>query len=159
MPSRTPILVAAIAGLAAGLVGAELTFGWLRPREPSRPVALLYSIELRDQAGALVANPLVVGTENRRVHLSLSGESARPLELSLDLTPRSRRGDALSLDYEVRIDRGRAHSGRLGTKYGARRWVEVRTGRGHALRLALTVAKARTPAFDRLLSSRRGPSA
>jgi hypothetical protein len=167
MPDRSKKaarIASAILGLVFGLVGAELTFGQLRPAagmEQQKPEPLLYSIELRDGAGALVANPLLVGEENQPVRLSLSRDLSvhRSLEMSLELRPESQGTDNLCLGYKVTIDDGKPRSGKLGTKYGARRSVEVRNSRGEPLRLSLVVARARTPAFDRILLARRKPAA
>ena len=74
---RISRVLSAVAGLAVGLVGAEMTFGALRPREP-RSDAVLYSIEVRNDAGDLLASPMLVGEENRPVHLSLAGPHSEP---------------------------------------------------------------------------------
>jgi hypothetical protein len=63
-------IASALLGLACGLLGAEMTFGSLRPDEP-RSDAVLYSIEVRNGAGDLLASPMLVGEEGRPVHLSL----------------------------------------------------------------------------------------
>lgn len=155
-------ILSAILGLAFGLFAAELSFGQLRPADVPKPPPVLYSIEVRDQAGALLASPLLVGEENQPVHLDLSRESglhSEPLAMSLDLDPSSAGGDNLCLGYRVRIDDGFPHSGRVATAYGEERSVAVTGGQGEPFRLSLVVAKARTPAFDKLLLARRKPSA
>ena len=150
-------LLSAMAGLACGLLGAELTFGSLRPEAP-RPGALLYSIELRNDAGDLLASPMLVGEEGRPVHLSFVGpHSAEPRALSLDLAPRPVDGDNLCLEYRLEIGDGFAHSGRLGLAFGEPRSVRLRGG-GESLRLSFTVARARSAQFGRLLLQRRRPT-
>jgi hypothetical protein len=149
-------LFSALAGLAVGLFGAEMTFGSLRPADP-RADAVLYSIEVRNEAGDLLASPMLVGEEGRPVHLSLSGpHSAEPL-MSLDLDPQSAGGDNLCLGYRLSIDDGFAHSGRVGVSYGELRSVRLRGG-GESLRLSLVVARAHTAEFGRILQHRRRPT-
>jgi hypothetical protein len=152
-------IVSAVAGLACGLLGAEVTFGQLRPDEP-RSEAVLYSIEVRNGAGDLLASPMVVGEEGRPVHLSLSqrgGPRTEPLAMSLDLDP-SADGDNLCLGYRLSIDDGYPHSGRMAVSYGEMSSVELNGG-GEYLRLSLVVARARTREFDRILQRHRRPSA
>ena len=96
-------LLAAVAGLAFGLMGAELTFGSLRP-EGQRD-AVLYSIEVRNEAGDLLASPMLVGEEGRPVHLSLVGPHSEPMAMSLDLDPKSAGGDNLCVGYRLSIRR------------------------------------------------------
>src|SRR5438270_7135354 len=79
MQRRRPALariLSALAGLAFGLLGAEMTFGQLRPEEPGSD-AVLYSIEVRNGAGDLLASPMLIGEEGRPVHLSLSQDVGR----------------------------------------------------------------------------------
>src|SRR5437762_14260759 len=98
----TARIASAVAGLCCGLFGAELTFGNLRPDDP-RSDAVLYSIEVRNEAGDLLASPMLVGEEGRPVHLSLSTEAGRhtePLAMSLDLDP-SPDGDNLCVGYRL----------------------------------------------------------
>ena len=90
MPRRT---LAALAGLAFGIFGAEMTFGSLRPEESS---AVLYSIELRNAAGDLLASPMLVGEEGRPVHLSYAGPRSE-LNMSLDLDPLPQGGGQVCL--------------------------------------------------------------
>ena len=152
-----PRLLSALAGLAVGLFGAELTFGSLRPETP-RAEAVLYSIEVRNDAGDLLAAPMLVGEEGRPVHLSFVGpHSAEPMAMSLDLDPQSAGGDNLCLGYRLSVDDGFAHSGRLGVSYGEQRSVRLRGG-GESLRLSLIVARARSPEFGRILLHRRRPT-
>jgi hypothetical protein len=151
--------LSAAAGLALGLLGAELTFGQLRPEEP-RSDAVLYSIEVRNGAGDLLASPMLVGEEGRPVHLSLSQETglySEPLAMSLDLDPR-KDGNNLCLGYRLSIDDGFPHSGRMGVSYGEPRSIQLNGG-GENLRLSLVVARANTPEFGRLLHRHRRPSA
>jgi len=156
----TARIVSALAGLACGLLGAELTFGMLRPEEP-RSDAVLYSIEVRNEAGDLLASPVLVGQEGRPVHLSLSqdaGLRSEAVAMSLDLVPHPEGGDNLCLGYRLSIDDGFAHSGRLGVSYGELRSVQL-TGGGENLRLSLVVARAHTRDFGRILQKHRRPAA
>ena len=152
-------ILSALAGLAFGLIGAETTFGQLRPEEP-RTDTVLYSIEVRNGAGDLLASPMLVGEEGRPLHLSLSKEAGpyrEAVAMSLDLDP-SADGDNLCIGYRLSIDDGFAHSGRMGVAYGEPRSVQL-TGGGESLRLSLTVARAHTRDFGRLLQQRRRPAA
>ena len=150
-------IFSAVAGLAFGLLGAELTFGQLRPEE-TRSDAVLYSIEVRNGAGDLLASPMLVGKEGRPVHLSLAqGAHSEPLAMSLDLDPRAD-GDNLCLGYRLSIDDGFPHSGRMEVAYGEMSSVELKGG-GESLRLSLVVARAHTRDFGRILMRHRRPSA
>lgn len=150
-------IFSALAGLAFGLLGAELTFGQLRPEE-ARSDAILYSIEVRNGAGDLLASPMVVGEEGRPVHLSLAqGPHSEPLAMSLDLEPRAD-GDNLCLGYRLSIDDGFPHSGRMALSYGEMSSVELHGG-GESLRLSLVVARAHTRDFGRILMRHRRPAA
>ena len=156
MPRRMPAIVSAVAGLAFGLLGAELSFGTLRPNE-QRTEAVLYSIEVRNERGVLLASPMLVGEEGRPLHLNLAGPHSEPMAMSLDLDPQSTGGDNLCLGYRLSIDDGFAHAGRLGVSYGEQRSVRLRGG-GESLRLSLVVTRAHSREFDRLLSQRRRPT-
>jgi hypothetical protein len=149
-------LLAAAAGLAFGLFGAEMCFGTLRPDEP-RSEAVLYSIEVRNDAGDLLANPMLVGQEGQPVHLSMSGPHSEPMAVSLDLDPQSAGGDNLCVGYRLSIDDGFAHSGRMGVAYGHERSVRLEGG-GQSLRFSLVVARARTREFGRILQHRVRPT-
>ena len=108
MQRRRPAAVrilSAVAGLAFGLLGAELTFGQLRPEEP-RSEAVLYSIEVRNDAGDLLYSPMLVGEEGRPVHLNLVGPHSAEALMSLDLDPRADGDDNLCLGYRLAIERG-----------------------------------------------------
>ncbi len=152
--------LAAVAGLAFGLVGAELSFGMLRPALTEAPV--LYSVEVRDDAGALLASPLLVGEEGQKVHLNLSrdfGPHSEPgLNMSLDLDPQSAGGENLCLGYKLSLDDGVAHQGSIGVSYGKPRSVRLH-GAGESLHVEFVIARARTKAFNRILRSRRRPAA
>ncbi|HTO96949.1 MAG TPA: hypothetical protein VMK66_07885 [Myxococcales bacterium] len=160
MQRRRPALariLSAFAGLAFGLLGAEMTFGQLRPEEP-RSDAILYSIEVRNGAGDLLASPMLVGEEGRPVHLSLSqdaGPRSEPLAMSLDLTPQPD-GDNLCLGYRLALDDGFAHSGRMTLAFGEMSSVELGGG---SLRLSMVVARAHSREFERILQQRRRPAA
>jgi len=155
MPRRFATGFAALAGLAFGLLGSEMTFGQLRP-ERGGAAAVLYSIELRNASGDLLASPMLVGEEGRPVHLNmLAEEHSDPLQMSLDLDPRSQGGDNICLGYRLSIDDGFAHSGRIGVSYGKERSVRL----GRSLRLSLVVARAHSKDFDRLMQRLRRPAA
>ena len=169
--SRTvALLVAASAGFAFGVLGTEATFGQLRE---STDGPLLYSVELRDHAGALMASPLLVGEQGAGVHLSLAqgGPAANdavaqdalpPLQMSLDLSPEplaAGESGELCVGYRLSIDDGAAHQGALhagsiSLPLGETRSVELSEG-GEQLHLELTVARAGSKAFDALLRKRR----
>lgn len=152
-------IFSALVGLAFGLFGAELTFGQLRAEAPG-PQAVLYSIEVRNDAGDLLASPMLIGEEGRPVHLDLSQEAgphSEPLAMSLDLDPRAD-GNNLCVGYRLSIDDGFAHSGRMGVSWGEPRSVRLNGG-GENLRLSLVVARAHTRDFGRILHQHRGPSA
>ncbi len=118
---------------------------------------MLYSIEVRNDAGDLLYSPMLVGEEGRPVHLNLVGpHSAEPL-MSLDLDPRADGDDNLCLGYRLSIDDGFAHSGRVGVSYGELRSLNLRGG-GESLKFSLVVARARSREFGRILQSRRGPT-
>jgi hypothetical protein len=158
--TRTARIVSAVAGLVCGLLGAELTFGNLRPAL-ARSDAVLYSVEVRNGAGDLLASPMLVGEEGQPVHLSLAqemGPRSEPVAMSLDLEPHPAGSDNLCLGYRLSIDDGFAHSGHLGVSYGELHSVQL-TGGGENLRLSLVVARARTRDFERILHQHRRPSA
>ena len=162
-------LLAAGLGFAGGVIGTEATFGKLRP-EATPP--LLFSVEVRDEAGALLASPLLVGEEGSGLHLALSQPEQDPrgqepalpaLQMSLDLDPQP--GDVpggvsgLCLGYRLSIDDGGAHQGalhqgRISLPMGERRSVHLSEG-GEKLQLHLTVARAGSKEFEALLKARR----
>jgi hypothetical protein len=153
-------ILSAIAGLVFGLYGAELTFGQLRPEDP-RSEAVLYSIEVRNGRGDLLASPMLVGEEGRPVHLDFAREAgphSEPLAMSLDLEPRPAGAENLCLGYRLSMHDGFAHSGRIGVPYGEMRSVELSSG-GESLRLSLIVARAHTREFGRILQKHRRPAA
>jgi hypothetical protein len=146
-------LSAAALGLLGGVFGSELLFGHLRAAEPN--TAVLYSLEVRNEQGDLLASPMVVGQENQPVHLDLSqaeGPHSEPLAMSIDLDPRQD-GEGLCLGYKLSIDDGFAHQGRVGVAYGEQKSVHLRGG-GQSLRLSLVVARAHTSDFTRALRKR-----
>jgi len=150
-------LMAAVAGLALGLCGAESVFGGLR-QKPVEP-ALLFSVEVRDGAGALLASPLLVGEEGVPLHLNLSQafgpHSESPaLSMSLDLDPQSAGGENLCLGYKLSIDDGVQHQGKVALSIGERSSVRL-SGGGESLSLELTVARAGSPEFEKMLRKRR----
>jgi hypothetical protein len=147
-------LLFGMGGLFFGIAGAETTFG--RLRDTSR-AALLFSVELRDEAGALLANPMLVGEEGRKLHLDLEqpgGPDLEPVRMSLDLSPHKSGGGKLCVEYRLALDGGRARGGWMSVPMGERRSVRV-PGPGEPLRLDLVVARAGTPEFDRILLARR----
>ncbi|MCA1826057.1 MAG: hypothetical protein ABR567_21260 [Myxococcales bacterium] len=148
-------LMFAVAGLAFGLFGAEMTFGSLRPDEVNRD-AVLYSIEVRNDAGDLLASPMLIGEEGRPVHLNLVGPHSEPMAMSLDLDPRVD-GENICLGYKLSIDEGFPHSGRVGVQYGEPRSLHLQGG-GESIRLSLVVARAHSPQFERILHHRRRPT-
>jgi hypothetical protein len=153
-------ILSAVAGIAFGLIGAEMTFGQLRPDAPGSD-AVLYSIEVRNGKGDLLASPMLVGEEGRPVRLNFAqgiGPHSEPLAMSLDLEPRPDGADNLCLGYRLSMQDGFAHSGRMGVPYGEMRSVEL-TGGGESLRLSLIVARAHTREFGRILQRHRRPSA
>ena len=168
---QVAILLAAGLGFAFGVVGTEATFGQLRP-EQTPP--LLFSVEVRDEAGALLASPLLVGAEGAGLHLAFSqppteeaGEepSLPGLEMSLDLDPQPDPNiggmSGLCLGYKLSIDDGDAHQGtlhqgRISLPMGERRSLQLSQG-GEKLQLHLTVARAGSKEFEALLKSHRRP--
>src|SRR4051812_41866365 len=143
-------MLAAAFGLASGIFGSELTFGQLRAAEPNRP-AVLYSIELRNGQGDLLANPMVVGQEGRKLHLDLSqadGPHSEPLAMSLDLDPRPFQA-GMCLGYDLSVDDGRSAHGRIGVEYGLEGSYVPLSGGGH---LWLRAARAHTAEFEQLIS-------
>jgi hypothetical protein len=151
-------ILAAGFGLAFGIFGSELTFGQLRAARPSS--AVLYSIELRNAQGELLASPLVVGEEGRRLHLSLAqeGPQSQPMAMSLDLTPQSS-ASGLCLDYKLVVDDGMIHQGNLELLYGLRGISRRIRGGTEDLLLSLRAARAHTAEFDQLLQRRYRPAA
>jgi hypothetical protein len=146
-------LLFGLGGLVFGIAGAESTFGRLREAQGA---ALLFSVELRDGAGALLASPMLVGEEGRKLHLDLAqaaGTDSEPVRMSLDLSPHKSGGE-LCVEYRLALDGRRARGGRMSVTMGERRSVRV-PGPGEPLRLDLVVARAGTPAFDRILLARR----
>jgi hypothetical protein len=149
-------LFAAALGLLGGVFGAELIFGHVRAEET--PTAVLYSLEVRNEQGDLLASRDIVGQENRPVHFDLrEGPHSEPLAMSLDLDPQPNDGGGLCLGYKLSIADGFAHQGRVGVSYGERKSVRLQGG-GEDLRLSLVVARAHTPDFDRIRQRRRRPA-
>ena len=150
-------ILAVMAGLAFGVISSELSFGRLRP-ESGAP-SVLYSIEVRNQAGDLLASPMVVGEEGRPVHLHATyvGERSE-LNMSLDLDPQPDGEGAVCLGYKLSIEDGFPHAGRVGLPYGEMRSVRL-IGGGESLRLSLVVARAHTKEFEQILHRRRRPAA
>jgi hypothetical protein len=164
------VVAVAVAGFLFGLLGAEASFGRLRtePSKASAPAPLLFSLELRDAAGELLASPLLVGEEGKRLHLSLSqppggprapvqtrGGSDQPgLQMSLDLDPQPAGQRDVCVGYRLSFS-GAQHEGRIGLPFGERR--AVRLDGGERLQLHLTVARAGSPAFRELLRARARP--
>ncbi|HEY2028093.1 MAG TPA: hypothetical protein VGH20_02700 [Myxococcales bacterium] len=139
--------IAACVGLCAGILGSEMTFGQLRADPVQKSPAVLYSIELRNGQGDLLASPLVVGEEGQSVHLNLLQQ---PVPMSLDLDPRPSEA-GLCLGYKLSMDDGLAHRGRVEIPYGADGGLVLLQGGGH---LWLRAARAHTAAFRQLLSLR-----
>ena len=166
MAQRRIRITAALAGFAFGLCGAELAIGHFRA-SPRAKVPLLFSVELRDSTGELVASPLLVGEEGKRLHLNLSQPPGGPrtprqtrgggdqpgLQMSLDLDAQPGGEEAICLGYQLSVDPGGTHQGRVGVTYGERRSVELRGTDRYTL--DLTVARVGSEAFERLLSRSR----
>ena len=134
------------ASLSASSAPSSPSASFARKRRVRRPV--LYSIEVRNGAGDLLASPMLIGEEGRPLHLDLSQEAgphSEPLAMSLDLNPRAD-GNNLCVGYRLSIDDGFPHSGRLGVAWGAPRSVRL-SGGGEDLRLSLVVARAHTRDF------------
>ncbi len=145
----------AILGLFAGFLGTEVLFG--ERASAVRGAALLFSVELRDEAGALLASPLLVGEEGRRLHLDLDrpmGPRSEPLRMSLDLDPRPAGPRDLCVGYKISISDDEPRAGRVGLAPGQPRSVRL-DGPGEPLRLRLVVARAGSPEFSRILRARR----
>jgi hypothetical protein len=149
-------MLAACFGLASGILGSEMTFGHLRAAPERSSAAVLYSIELRNGQGDLVANPVVVGQEGRKVHLDLApspvvGSRSEPVgSLSLELDPRPFEA-GLCLGYKLSLDDGLHHKGRVRIPYGVDGGLVLLQGGGH---LWLRAARAHTPEFRQLMSLR-----
>jgi hypothetical protein len=127
-------------------------------REGSVPgAALLFSLELRDEAGALLASPLLVGEEGTRLHLDLDqpkGPHSEPLRMSLDLDPRAVGPRNLCVGYKISLSDDAPRAGRIGLAEGQPRLVRLE-GPGEPLRLRLVVARAGSAEFSRILRDRR----
>ena len=170
VPRRAVRTFAALLGFACGLGGAELASRPFRHQEPGSPPPLVFSLELRDDTGELLASPLVVGETGKRLHLTLQqppggprtpsqhrGQNDQPgLQMSLDLDPQQGEGEqAICLGYLLSIDAGDSHEGRASVTLGERASFELR---GHSrYTLDLTVAKAGSPALEKLLRARGRP--
>src|SRR5262249_8127373 len=110
-------ILPAVAGPPFRDVRAPGTLWSLRPeRHEPAAAAVLYSIEVRNGAGDLLASPMLVGEEGRPVHLDYLGPRSE-LNMSLDLDPQPD-GPGVCLGYKLSIDDGFAHAGRMGVKYG-----------------------------------------
>jgi hypothetical protein len=147
-------VVSAMLGLAAGVAGSEGLFGHLRESDDTRP--LLFSVEVRDEAGALLASPLLVGEQGRKLHLDLSqpsGPHSEPLRMSLDLDPQGAGPRNICLGYRLSIEDGSPRAGRVGLAFGERRSLRLE-GAGEPLRLDVVVAKAGSKEFSRILEER-----
>jgi hypothetical protein len=142
-------------GLASGIFGAEMTFGQLRAKADPGVPAVLYSIELRNRQGELLASPMVVGQEGRRVHLDLAqdGPHSEPLDMSLDLSPQPYES-GLCLDFKLSTSDGFARHGHVQVPYGDRGRSLVVPGVDD-LHMQLRVARAHTAEFEQLLQRHR----
>jgi hypothetical protein len=153
-PRRALACACAVSGLFAGFLGTEAVFG---ERAPLRGAALLFSIELRDDAGALLANPLLVGEEGHKLHLDLDrpmGPRSEPLRMSLDLDPRPAGTGDLCVGYRISVSDDEPRAGRVGLSPGQPRSLRLE-GPGEPLRMRLVVARAGSPEFSRILRARR----
>jgi hypothetical protein len=170
MAKRSFRLAAALAGFLCGLAGTDLVVGQLRKPLAGPHAPLLFSVELRDAQGDIVASPLLVGEEGKKLHLSLSqppggprtpaqlrGDGAAPgLQMSLELDPQPAGEQAICLGYRLSVDSGAEHEGRLGVTYGEHQSVELRSDE-QRYTLRFTVARAGSRAFERLLRTRSRP--
>ena len=121
MPSglrrKSTCLLFGLSGLVLGIAGAEATFGRLRTDASS---ALLFSVELRDEAGALLASPMLVGedgqvlgyyvpevgTEHPDVEASAIAEANHRLRIELISNTDARRKRLIGIvDITVESDR------------------------------------------------------
>jgi hypothetical protein len=145
----------ALFGLSAGFLGSEALFG-----DSSSPVSgavLLFSVELRDEAGALLASPLLVGEEGSKLHLDLDRPvraHSEPLRMSLELDPRAAGPRRLCVGYTIWVADDEPRAGRVGLAPGEARSVRL-GGPGEPLQLRLVVARAGSPEFLRILRDRR----
>lgn len=152
-------MLAAGFGLAFGIFGAEMTFGQLRAKADPATPAVLYSIELRNRQGELLASPMVVGQEGRHVHLDLApegvtaGPHSEPLAMSLDLSPQPY-DSGLCLDFKLSTGDGFARHGHVQVPYGERGRSLTLPGGDH-LHMQLRVARAHTAEFEQLLQRHR----
>jgi hypothetical protein len=147
-------MVSALLGLCGGIAGSEAVFGPLRDRG-AKP--LLLAVELRDESGALLASPLLVGEEGRRLHLDLDRPGhvrSEPVRMSLDLDARQADGENLCFEYRVSLRDGEPQEGRLALAFGELRSVRV-DGSRESLRLDVVVARAGSKEFSRILERRR----
>jgi hypothetical protein len=154
-PRRALACACAVFGLWTGFLGTEAVFG--ERASSLRGAALLFSIELRDDAGALLANPLLVGEEGRKLHLDLDrpmGRHSEPLRMSLDLDPRPVGTGDLCVGYRISVSDDEPRAGRVGLSPGQPRTVRL-DGPGEPLRMRLVVARAGSPEFSRILRARR----
>src|ERR1700682_4231316 len=71
-------LAVALGGFFCGLLGAELAVVGLRAKPPGPEAPLVFSLELRDSTGELLASPLLVGEEGRKLHLELAQPPGGP---------------------------------------------------------------------------------
>jgi hypothetical protein len=145
----------ALLGLCAGFAATDVLFA---ERAPSFPAAvLLFSVELRDEAGALLASPLLVGEEGRKLHLDLdrpAGRHGDSLRMSLDLDPLPAGPRNLCVGYSLSVSDDEPRSGRVGLTPGQPRSVRL-DGPGEPLRMRLVVARAGSPEFSRILRTHR----
>ena len=169
MALRRSTLAVALAGFAFGLLGAELSFGKLRAPALAVTAPLIISLELRDATGELLATPLVVGEEGRKLHLHLAQPPGGPrspeqlrggndqpgLQMSLDLDPQPDGERAVCLGYRLSLGSGAQHEGRIGVPLGERRSVKL--DGAQPMQLVFTVARAGSAAMQKLLRERGRP--
>ena len=163
---RANAAIAAVAGFLCGIVGAELALSNFRsvPKDASAS-PLLFSVEVRAATGELLASPLLLGEEGRKLHLDLTQPAGGPrtpresagrgdqpaLQMSLDLDPRRAGAEKLCLGYELSLDSGAPLRGRIALHLGQPRSLGLGS---EELRVSLVVARAGSAAFERLLRSR-----
>jgi hypothetical protein len=147
--------ICALFGLSAGFLGSEVLFG--DPVASVGGAVLLFSVELRDEAGALLASPLLVGEEGRKLRLDLDrpvGPHSEPLRMSLELDPRPAGPVNLCVGYKISLADDEPRAGRVGLSPGEPRSVRLERA-GELLQLRLVVARAGSPEFSRILRDRR----
>ena len=162
MPRRlaAPLTVALVA-FAAGLVLAAAA----RPRVPGLVAAadsgvplsnpLLMALEVRGDRGEVLASPVVLGEEGKRVEVDLvqPGDPDGP-RMSLALDPRPTADGGLCIGYQLAIGGVSRGHGNVTLPYGENR--TLRFGRRGALRMF--AARVPSPELKQFLARKKTPS-